>query len=208
MFKTLFAGAALSLCTLQATTAMAADASGNFAVRSFGGQTCSAVVSAINDSEGEARADIVSALSIWLGGYLSHANRTAEQQFDVSPFVADQDVLAIVVDRCEKAPDALFETAAHEIMVTLSAFGPKEMSPLADLQNAVALRVDTVVALQSSLIALGHLEGKADGVAGPATVAAVGKFNADAKIAGGDAITIETVLRLLGPVTAGGSGGN
>lgn len=186
---------AASLAALSHSQAAAADAEGNFAIRGIGAQSCGAVVEAINGAGDEARAEIVLALSTWLGGYLTHANRVIAERFDAVPFVSDVDMLAIVVDRCEAAPEALFETAAQDILAVLAPVGVGAMSEVAEVDDSVVLRVSTVQALQQALIDRGFLEGAADGVVGPMTRSAVQRFNADQGIDAGNTITIETVLR-------------
>lgn len=186
---------AASLAGLSHAPAYAADDEGNFAVRGIGAQNCGAVVDAINSADAAARGSLVRALSTWLGGYLTYANRVIEGRFDAVPFVADVDVLAVVVDRCEDVPDATFETAASDILSALAPAGTKSIASVADLESSVALREPTVVALQQALIDQGYLDGNADGKVGSRTREAVESFNSDNAIDGGSAITIETVLR-------------
>lgn len=178
------------------TPTLAADEEGNFAIRGIGGQNCGAIADAITEADEAERDNLVIALSTWLGGYLTHANRAVDGRFDVVPFVSDVDVLAVVVDRCEAARDANFETAAAEILGALTPVGTPSRAPVADLgDNSVALRTPTVVALQQALIDRGYLDGTADGVVGAMTRDAVAEFNADTGIDGGSTITIDTVLR-------------
>lgn len=186
---------AASLAALSQAAVHAADADGNFAIRGVGSQSCGAVVEALTRADDQQRGEIVMTLSIWMGGYLTHANRVIADRFDAVPFVSDVDMLAIVVDRCEAAPEALFETAAHDILALLAPVGVPGMSEVAQLADSVALRSSTVRALQQALIDRGFLEGDADGLVGPMTRAAVQRFNAAQGIEAGPTITIETVLR-------------
>jgi len=175
--------------------ATAADDDGNFAIRGIGGQSCGAIVDAITEADAAARDNLVMTLSTWLGGYLTYANRVVDGRFDVVPFVSDTDVLAVVVDRCETAPESAFETAASDVLGALAPVGTASRAPVSDLESSVALREPTVVALQQALIDRDYMDGDADGVVGPMTRAAVESFNSDNQIEGGNAITIETVLR-------------
>lgn len=186
---------AAGLAALLTSPALAADADGNFAIRGIGGQSCGAIVDAITKDDVATRDTVIMTLSTWLGGYLTYANRVVAERFDVVPFVSDIDVLALVVDRCEAARDAAFETAASDIIGALAPVGVASRAPIADLESSVTLREPTVAALQQALINRGFLNGDADGVVGPMTRAAVERFNSDKGIEGGDAITIETVLR-------------
>ena len=186
---------AAGLAAFVNSPATAADDDGNFAIRGIGGQSCGAIVDAITEADAAARDNLVMTLSTWLGGYLTYANRVVDGRFDAVPFVSDIDVLAVVVDRCEAARDAAFETAASDILVALAPVGTASRAPVSDLESSVALREPTVVALQQALIDRDYMDGDADGVVGPMTRAAVESFNSDNQIEGGNAITIETVLR-------------
>jgi hypothetical protein len=195
-FPATLAAAATLIAWLPAH-APAADSAGNFAVRGLGAQSCASVTAALAQPDEAARVALIRTLSAWVGGYLTHANRVTGSRFDAVPFVSDVDVLSIVVHRCEASPDALFETAAQEILAILAPFGTESMAPVADVEQSVALRLPTVGVLQQALIDRGLLAGKPDGVVGNATRAAIARFNAEQKTGEGSTVTVETVLRLL-----------
>lgn len=186
---------AAAVAAFAVSGAKAADEDGNFAIRGIGAQQCGALVQAIESADQAARAEIVEAHATWLGGYLTQANRLVDGRFDTVPFASDIDMLAIVVDRCEATPDITVETAAAEILSILLPFGTAELASMAELEDSVALRRPTVLALQQALIDRGYLPGSADGLIGPRTRAAIEQFNADQGIGGGSAISIDTILR-------------
>ncbi len=169
--------ATLALGLVVSVPAMAADADGRFALRSLATLSCGQVVDAIERSEGEDLQTLVSQLSIWLGGYLTHANRVTPDVFDIVPFGAERDVLAVIVNRCEQLPpETNFEAAAASVVSVLSSLAVPQESPLRNLEGILPLRESTIVRVQERLIALGHLEGAADGVVGPMTRAAIVAF--------------------------------
>lgn len=188
---------ALALAVYMSVTAVtplaAADTEGLFSIRGVGGQPCGAVVAAINDADEADRPAIVAELATWLGGYLTLANRTIEGRFEVTPFVSDVDMLAIVVDHCEKEPELVFEAAAFYILTILLPYGPRDFSEVAALEDSVALRVSTVSTLREALMEKGYLEQSLDG----SLRGAIQQFNADHGIEEADALGIETVLRIL-----------
>jgi hypothetical protein len=183
--------ACLSVATV--TPLPAADTEGLFAIRGVGGQPCSAVVAAIDEATEADRPAIVAELATWLGGYLTLANRTIEGRFEVTPFVSDVDMLAIVVDRCEKEPELVFETAAFDIMTILSPYGPRDFSEVAVFEGSVLLRASTVSLLREVLTDKGYLEQSLDGSLMDALLA----FNADQNIEATNILGIETVLRIF-----------
>lgn len=190
--KLVFSLAAFLSATM-ATSVPAADTDGLFAIRGIGGQPCSAITAAINDADEADRPGIIAELATWLGGYLTFANRTTDGKFEVTPFVSDVDMLAIVVDRCEKEPELTFETAAFDILAVLSPFGPGDFSEVVVAEGSVALRISTLSALREALVLKGYLEPSLDG----SLQEAIRQFNSDLKIDQPELIGIETILRIL-----------
>jgi hypothetical protein len=184
---------AVGVFALGASVLQAADADGRFAVRGIGSDSCNAVTTAIEAADAAGRAEIVTGLSTWLGGYLTFANRVIEGRFDATPLVSDIDMLAVVVDRCEREPDLSFEAAAFEILSALSPYGSKSLSEVVIQEDSVTIRQSTLVALRDALSRSGYLEQRRD----DALFEAVERFNADQGIDAGAQIAIETVLRAI-----------
>jgi hypothetical protein len=171
----------------------AADSEGRFAIRGIGGESCSAVTAAIDAADEAGRIEIIGALSTWLGGYLTFANRMIDGRFDATPLASDIDMLAVVVDRCEKEPDLQFEAAAFDILGVLVPYGVETLSQLVELEDAIALRKATLEALRESMLLGGYIEQGTD----EEFLAAIARFNADQGIEGAEGIVIETILRSL-----------
>lgn len=190
--------ATLAVGTAFSAPAFAADEDGRFALRSLATLSCGQVVGAIEQSEGEDLQTLVSQLSIWLGGYLTHANRVTPDVFDIVPFAAERDVLAVIVNRCEQlAPETNFEAAAANVVSVLSSLAVPRESPLRNFEGMLPLRESMVVRVQERLIALGHLEGAADGVVGPMTRSAVVAFQEARGAQNTDFLDIDGFLALM-----------
>jgi len=194
----IFVPAAIAVSLALASPGLAADADGRFALRSLATLSCGQVVGAIEQSEGEELQTLVSQLSIWLGGYLTHANRVTPEVFDIVPFAAERDVLAVVVNRCEQLPaDTNFEAATASVVAILSEFAIPRESPLRSVQGIIPLRESMIVRVQERLIAMGHLAGTPDGVVGPATLNAIRAFQQSRGAADLVGLDIDALLALL-----------
>lgn len=183
----------LGLVATSAGSGKAADNTGLFAIRGNGVVMCGDLVNAINEADDPGRAEIVRDFASWLGGYLTFANRTVGERFDVTPLVADIDMLAVVVDRCEKEPSLLFETASFEIFSVLLPFGTSSFSEVSALDSGLPVREETVSMLRQVLVENGYILDDAANT----LQNALEQFNADQGIASGNALSIETVLKLL-----------
>ena len=170
----LVAGLALS------APALAADPDGRFALRSLATLNCGQIVATIEQSGAEELQALVTQLSIWLGGYLTHANRTTPDVFDVVPFGAERDVLAVVVNRCEQLPpETNFEATVAQVVALLEPLSVPSESPMRSFDGALPMRESMVIRVQERLIEFGHLAGSADGVVGPLTRQALQAFQAE-----------------------------
>lgn len=177
---------------------LAADPEGRFALRSLATLTCGEVVDAIERSEGEDLQNLVSQLSIWLGGYLTNLNRTTPDIFDIVPFAADRDVLAIIVNRCEQLPaEVNFEAVTADVVALLSVFAVPSESPIRLFDGTIPLRESVIVRVQERLIELGHLVGPADGIVGPRTRTAISAFQTERESVSAEVLDIDGLLGLL-----------
>jgi hypothetical protein len=196
---TRFSLAALSFALGVATPALGADPNGRFALRSLATLSCGQVISAIEQSKDEGLQAFVTELSLWLGGYLTHANRVTLGVFDIVPFGAERDVLAVIVNRCEGLPpDTNFEAVTAEVVSVLSAHAVTRESPLKSGEGTIPLREAVIISVQERLIALGHLKGVPDGEFGPKTLAALHSFQRSTEMSKSSALDIDTLLALLG----------
>lgn len=190
--------AALTLAVALASPATAADTDGRFALRSLATLTCGQVVDAINARNGDELQALVDQLSLWLGGYLTHANRVTPETFDIVPFVAERDILAVIVNRCQSSqPETNFEAVTSSVVTALSSFAVKSESPVRTGEMMIPLRETVVMLAQEKLISLGHLKDKPDGVYGKNTENAVREFQTSMTLAASGKLDIDTVLALL-----------
>lgn len=193
-----FSLAALSIAIGLATPALSADTNGRFALRSVATLSCGQVISAIAQSKDEVLQRYVTELSLWLGGYLTHANRVTQDVYDISPFAAERDVLAVIVNRCEGLPlETNFEAVTSEVISVLTALAVRSESPLNLVEGSIPLREAIVMKVQERLVVLGHLEGEPDGAFGQKTLAAVQAFQASIGAANNATLDIDTLLTLL-----------
>jgi len=193
-----FTIAATAFAAALAMPASAADTDGRFALRSLATLTCGQVVDTINARQGEDLQKLVDDLSLWLGGYLTHANRITQNTFDVVPFAVERDILAVIVNQCEGLPgDTSFEAATHGVLTSLSPLGVPALSPVLTGDTMIPLRQGIVVRVQERLIALGFLQGNADGIVGERTITAVTDFQKSRSMTVTRRLDIDTVLALL-----------
>jgi hypothetical protein len=191
--------ALLALMIAATTTgAHAADATGNFAVRGAASASCSAFLAAVDGEDQALRAEAVRTLTIWLGGYLTHANRVSENTFDIVPLASDQDVLAVVSESCRQAPDQPVAIVAHAVMELLASLRVTNLSDIVVVAPDLPVRAPTVLAVQQRLIDLGFLQGNPDGVFGRNSLAALEAFKSREGLSGqGPGLTLDAFLRLF-----------
>lgn len=182
------------------TISYAADQKGNFSVRGLGGQTCESFATIVQQTQSSQRSQDILLFTSWLNGYLSHANRTTEGVFDVSPIVEGSDLLQLIYNQCVRTPQAYFETTTSIIIEALADAIVVEASPLITLKNEQqqrSYRQSTVIRVQQKLIEQGRLEGKADGVVGPATTTAIQAFQTDEGLSANGFLDYATLVRIL-----------
>lgn len=165
------------------SAAVAATDNGNFASRGLGAQSCADVISMLESEEG----DLASLqFAAWVGGYISHANRTTEGIFDVMPIQDVYAVATIVARLCEQNPDSPVEPAMASLVSMLSPGAQSEPSEISTVEHegaSTAISQNTMQRVQVRLAELGHLpEGGADGVYGPQTRQALEAFQSENSI--------------------------
>lgn len=166
---------------LLSTPANAATEDGMFAARGFGAQQCSVLTQAVDGTEAEAVRD---RLTVWISGYLSHANRATVGAFDVMP-IQDHTALAeITINICRSNPGALAETVVYSLLDKISSGMSGVSSDLIIVKEGnreTSVRSDVMRQVQLALVARNLLESKnADGLPGPNTRAALEKFQSGA----------------------------
>jgi hypothetical protein len=165
-------------------------------VRGSGALPCADVAKAMETGG----PDLV-ALVAWADGALSTVNRLRADTFDMLPFADPPGLVTqLAVNVCRQRPQSSFDGALVEVFAALEAIRvvePAEPVRMVAGRAEVRLRPETLRMVQERLIALGHLQGSADGAYGPATGAALRKFQGTAKLPQSGLPDVETVLRLL-----------
>ncbi len=191
-------GATLCSAMLFAVPAIGADTEGRFALRGFGTANCGQVVSAISERSANELQTFVDQLSLWLSGYLTHANRTTPDVFDIIPFGSERDLLAVIVSRCEKLPsDANFEATTAQVISVLSVHAVQNESPISYNPGMIPLRIAIIERVQQRLIELGYLSSSVDGLVGAETQSAIQAFRLSKNMNDDAKLDIDALLNLL-----------
>lgn len=185
--------AAFGLC-LAAGTAQAADASGNFAVRGLGSQTCATYVAAAAKPEEFAR------YGNWLLGYASAQNRLMPDTYDVIPTEPGADFPNVVAVVCRTNPQILLENAAASAISVMKPLRQPATSPLIQFSvdgKSVAIRQDSLKRLQTALIAKQLFNGTANGASSAAFTDALKAFQRKEGIPVTGLPDIDTFIRAI-----------
>jgi hypothetical protein len=187
---------ALLLSAVAMAFGSAASAQDAYFVRGSGALPCSeALVVAQQQGPG------LVALVAWADGALSTVNRMRSDTYDLLPFEEPRGLITqLALNICQQNPAIPFETALHRVFAALEPLrvvSAAESVKMTAGAASVSLRPETLTRVQERLIALGHLQGTADGAYGPATGAALRKFQAAATLPESGLPDVETVLRLL-----------
>jgi Putative peptidoglycan binding domain len=186
------------LFLVAASTSMnahAADEQGNFALRGFGAQQCSAATKSL---EGDTQA--TGAAIAWLLGYSTAFNRMQSGTFDVSPLADATSLYRMVMGICQRSPDSRVETVAFDILRTLAAARVTVSTPIVETKSGevtAEVRQETLLSMQTQLIKLKYLTGTADGVFGAQTEAALKAFQKAQELPVTGVADAATIVRLL-----------
>lgn len=156
--------------------ASAATTEGLFAARGIGAQTCEAIA----DPDEDQRDATIASLSVWISGYVSHANRATPDRFDVSPIVDNRVLAAMVTQFCAQNPNELIETVFASVLDMTALGGQSSASELIQLSNgeiSTTLRANAMVNVQQALADLDLVsQSDVDGAYGPKTRDALSAF--------------------------------
>ncbi|MFP4126910.1 MAG: peptidoglycan-binding domain-containing protein [Alphaproteobacteria bacterium] len=155
--------------------AQAADSEGRFAGHGWAAGRCEALISAVESEESVDRPLFVG----WIAGYLTGANVYQDDTFDIAPLAPPEIIANIVMQQCERNPDA----AVVEVMVPLA----EELSnqrlrsgrPVLDLSHegrTVRVHQEIFRRTQGALKELGFYDGAVDGAYGPQSRRALTSF--------------------------------
>lgn len=186
--------AAATLC-LASTTALAADRTGEYAVRGPGAQPCSTFTAAVEQNRPELGAYIG-----YIDGVLTTTSRLTPNVFDVNPFILPGPFAAIVANICRQAPERILELAVRGGIEALTRARVPQMSPVVEMtvgENRMSLRAETLRAVQTRLKALNLLRDNPDGRFGQATQDALRRFQQANRLTVTGLPDPDTVIALL-----------
>ena len=179
---------------LGAGTAQAADASGNFAVRGLGSQTCATYVAAAAKPEEFAR------YGNWLLGYVTVQNRLTPDTYDVIPTEPGADFPNVVAVVCRTNPQMLLENAAASAISVMKPLRQTAASPLVQVSvdgKTVTIHQDSLKRLQTALIAKQVFKGAANGTSTAAFTDALKAFQRKEGIPVTGLPDIDTFIRAI-----------
>ncbi len=164
-----------ALAGVAPTPAPAADSEGRFAGHGWAAGRCDALVSAVESEESVDRPLFVG----WIAGYLTGANIYKQDTFDIAPLAPPEIVANIVLQQCDRNPDA----AVVEVMVAVAEELSKQRlrsgRPVLDLSHegrTVRVHQEIFRRTQGALKELGFYDGAIDGAYGPQSRRALTRF--------------------------------
>ena len=167
--------AVLVLASLATSAARAADDQGRFAGHGWAAGRCEALASAVADEESVDRPLFVG----WIAGYLTGANVYKADTFDIAPLAPPQIVANIVLQQCERNPDAAVVEVMVAVVEELSKQRLRSGRPVLDLSHdgqSVRVHQEIFRRTQGALKELGFYEGAIDGAYGPQSRRALTRF--------------------------------
>ena len=169
-------GIALLLAVLLGAplAAGAADSEGRFAVKGAGATTCADYAAAFDE-----RGDRLYAYGGWLEGYLTAANQTLEDTFDLTSWETPQTLAVLLVNHCRRNPEVSFLDATRLMFQALHDARIKSSSELVvvrDGERGMRMYRETLQRVQTRLAENGLYKGAVDGTYNEATRAAMRTF--------------------------------
>lgn len=190
---------AASLMSMPACV-FAADGKGVYAIDGGGGAACKAFTDA-RKAGNERAGDLFAG---WLDGYVSAANQTSPETFDLTPWQTSELLLALLARYCETYPDDRFEIAVNNL---LRALRPQRLSTQSEQiivggeGKGIAIYREVLRRAQQSLAAQGLYSSAIDGNYGDSTRKALTAFQEKNALKVTGLPDMETLYRLL-PLSA------
>lgn len=179
----IIAATAFGCSILTSGISYAASNDGKFSVRGIGSQSCKTFTTGLSGQNGS---EVALRATIWIAGWLSHANRVAENTYDVHPLAETRAVAEVVRRVCLQNPETMIETILESTTKSVANGAQTHFSDLVDITagaEKVTIRKETLKSLQERLISMNFLaQGSADAVYGPATREAIQTFQSSKKI--------------------------
>jgi len=164
-----------ALAGVAATPAPAADSEGRFAGHGWAAGRCEALISAVESEESVDRPLFVG----WIAGYLTGANVYMADTFDIAPLAPPEIVANIVLQQCERNPDAAVVEVMVAVTEELSNQRLRSGRPVLELSHegrTVRVHQEIFRRTQGALQELGFYDGAIDGAYGPQSRRALTRF--------------------------------
>jgi len=179
---------------LTAGSGQAADASGKFSIRGPGSQGCETYLASVGNVQVRAR------IASWLLGYATARNRLEPDTYDFIPTESGADFPNVVAVICKANQKATIEQAAHAAITALAPMRQSAASPLVELRadgKTINIHQEALRTLQAALIGKAAFNGRADGLASAAFVAALKDFQRKESIPVTGLPDIDTFIRAI-----------
>ena len=184
------------LSLLPAAQIFAADASGRFAVKGAGTSTCAAFVDAYDK-----KSPLLQSYGGWIDGFLSAANRSREDVFDLAPWQSTE-VLAFALTKfCRENPELKFYSAAEAMINKMQQDPLRTASPVVVARHggsAVLVYRSVLETVQQKLHEQGMLPELESGAFDERTAEALIKFQRSAGIKETGLPDQMTLVRIIG----------
>lgn len=158
-----------------ATPAVAADDQGRFAGHGWAAGRCDALISAVESEESVDRPLFVG----WIAGYLTGANVYKQDTFDIAPLAPPEIVANIVLQQCDRNPDAAVVEVMVAVAEELSTQRLRSGRPILELSHdgrTARVHQEIFRRTQGALKQLGFYDGALDGAYGPQSRRALTRF--------------------------------
>lgn len=145
-----------------APNARAADARGAYAIDGGGGAPCKAFTESRRAASGRAN-DLFAG---WVDGYVSAANRSRPETFDLTPWQTTELLLLLLSRYCENYPEDRFQIAVDNLLDTLH---PQRLVNYSDRlvvgekAQGISIYREVLKRAQRSLASQGFYTGQMDG---------------------------------------------
>ena len=163
------------------TSASARSVDGSFAIKDFGAHQCSQYVTQIK-SNNESQANRYVG---WIAGYFSAINEVSPETFDYLSWQNLRTLSLMLLNHCQQNPQERFATAVVRLKNTLKKqrlLAPSPMVKIPANNNFIYIYQESLRQAQRQLIQAGYNPGKADGLFGQTTAAALKQFQSKNKL--------------------------
>ena len=193
--KHLIAAAAV-VTVVSSQGASAGNEDGQFVVRGIGSQQCAY----LNTDYPQSKTKQVE-LSSWIGGYVTHANKSTTDLFDLIPYANIGQFAGLVAVICKSKPTVQVQAIVDALASRIAPYHVSEQGGFDVVKSEthqVEIRPETIKDVQGLLAAQGYLDKQdVDGAFGPTTSGAISAFQKKANMKQTGVPDTLTLYRLL-----------